>query len=126
MRISVPHYAPILVMVIVVALVNVGGAAMSLGSDNRGENDLTPVLVANQFIPAGTPVEHLQKLMTPTSIPISQVRQRRTISAVLTGDAPFPDATRAALRLSGVVTRVNIYPGQPFMQQACRVCAPLR
>jgi len=79
-RISVPLYA---VMVIVVALVNVRGVAMSLGGGNRGENDLTPVLVANQFIPAGTPVEHLQKLMTPTSIPIAQLRQDRTISAVL-------------------------------------------
>ena len=55
-RISVPLYAPILVMVIVVALVNVGGVALSAGSDNRPRNAPTPVLVATRFIPAGTPL----------------------------------------------------------------------
>jgi hypothetical protein len=124
-RISVPLYAPILVMVIVVVLVNVGGVAVSRDSGNRGENDLTPVRVANQFIPAGTPVEHLLKHMTPTSIPIVQVRQRRTISAVLRGPEPVP-APKGAQRLSGVVTRVNIYPGQVFMEEYCHGCAPLR
>ena len=62
-------YAPILVMVIVVALVNVGGVALSLDRGNRGETgptpvDVTKVRVAKRFIPAGTPVEHLSKLLT--------------------------------------------------------------
>ena len=37
-RIPVPLYAPILVMVIVVALVNVGGVAVSLDNGNRSED----------------------------------------------------------------------------------------
>ena len=122
-RISVPFYAPILVMVIVVALVNVGGVVLSRDGGNRGVDDPTPVLVANRFIPASTPLEHLQRLMTPTSIPTDQVRQDRTISAVL----KFPKhVVRRSGRLSGVVTRMNVYPGQQFTQQPCRICAPLR
>ena len=83
-RISVPLYAPILVMVIVVAaLVNVGGVALSAGSDNRPRNAPTPVLVATQVIPAGTPVEHLPKLMTTDLNPARSQDMRQVAPNVL-------------------------------------------
>ena len=73
-RISVPLYAPILVMVIVVALVNVGGVALSRDRGNRGE---TPFFFTTRFIPAGTPGERIDVLLAgnSTTLPCGELQK---------------------------------------------------